>query len=390
MRVLVASTAGAGHFRPLQPVLEAAARRGDEVLVVVPPGLLASVEATGRSFRLGVEPSQDELAQLWARFPSLPPGEAAVLVEREIFGRLCTAAMLPALEEACREWRPDLVVREPCEYASAIVAERYGIPHAQVAISLAEIEASSLALAAPALEEFHHGIVGRLRASPYLTRFPRSLDPSPYPRTLRFTEHSETNFEPLQDWWDGADAPLVYLTFGTVAGGLPVGPPTYRAALDAVAGLEARVLLTVGHSIDPSSLGPMPANVHLEPWVPQDQVFASAAAVVCHGGSGTTFGAVAAGVPLVIVPLFADQPRNARRLSAAGVGLVVEPGDDTADGMTALRPEDAPRLRAAIEAVLAGASYRRAACDLADEMRAAPVLDDLLATLVAEPGANSR
>ena len=362
-------------------MLEAASRRGDDVLVVVPAGLQAPVEAAGHRFCLGAEPSQDVLGPLWERFATLPPRQAAVVVEREIFGRLCTAAMLPALEEACREWQPDLVVREPCEYASAIAADRRGIPHAQVAISLAEIEAGSLKLAAPALEEHQPGIVERLRVAPYLTRFPRSLDPSPYPATLRFTVRGEGQFGPLDDWWGGADSPLVYLSFGTVAGGLPIGAPTYRAALDALVGLEARVLLTVGRTADPSSLGPVPENVHVEPWVPQDQVFASAAAVVCHGGSGTAFGAVAAGIPLVIVPLFADQPTNARRLSAAGVCVVVRPGGGTAGGMTALSPEDAPRLRAAIEAVLSDESYRTAARGVADEMRALPELDGLLAML---------
>jgi UDP-glucoronosyl and UDP-glucosyl transferase len=379
--VLVASTAGAGHFGPLRPVLDATSRLGAELLVVVPPGLKVSVEAAGHPYRLGADPPREELATLWARLPTLPPREAAVLVEREIFGRLCTAAMLPALEEACREWRPDLVLREPCEYAAAIAADRCGIAHAQVAISLADIEAGSLALAAPALEVQAEGIVERIRASPYLTRFPGSIDPSPYVATRRFREAPGAFLTELPDWWGGSDTPLVYLTFGTVAGGLPIGPPTYRAALDAMAGLPTRVLLTIGQTVEISSLGPMPANVHAEPWVAQDQVFCDAAVVVCHGGSGTTFGALSAGVPLVIVPLFADQPTNARRLSEAGAALVVEPGGSAADGMTALGPDDVPRLRAAVETVLADNSYQRNARTLASEMRSLPVIDDVLAEL---------
>ena len=381
MRVLVASTAGAGHFGPLRPVLDATTRLGAEVLVVVPPGLKGSAEAAGRPYRLGADPPAEEVAALWEHFPTLPPREAAVLVEREIFGRLCTAAMLPALEEACREWHPDLVLREPCEYASAIAADRYGIVHAQVAISLAEIEAASLALAAPALEVHAQGIVERLRATPYLTRLPPSIDPSPYVATRRFREAPDPWVNPLPDWWGAADGPLVYMTFGTVAGGLPVGPPTFRAALAAVAGLPARVLLTIGETVEVSPIGSVPANVHVEPWVPQDQVLRGASAVVCHGGSGTTFGALSAGVPLVIVPLFADQPTNARRLSEAGAALVVEPGGSAADGMTALGPDDVPRLRAAIETVLADNSYQRNAQSLASEMRSLPVVDDVLAEL---------
>jgi UDP:flavonoid glycosyltransferase YjiC (YdhE family) len=52
------------------------------------------------------------------------------------------------------------------------------------------------------------------------------------------------------------------------------------------------------------------------------RVVAEAAAVVCHGGSGTVLGTLSAGVPLIVVPLFADQADNARRVEAVGAGLV--------------------------------------------------------------------
>ena len=371
MRVLVSSTAGAGHFGPLVPFVEALARRGDEVLLVVPPGLEATAEATGLAFRIGADPPAEEAEAIRLRVPTAPPREAAVLANRELFGRLCTAAMLPALEAACREWWPDLVLRDPAEYASAVAAERLGIPHAQAAISLARVEAASLDLAAPVLEPYGGGIVERIRASPYLTRLPASLDPSPFADTRRFREVAGVRRQALPDWWDGDDAPLVYVTFGSVAGGLPIGADAYRAALDAVTGLPARVLLTIGRSADAASLGPLPANVHVEAWVPQDDVLGHAALVVCHGGSGTTFGALAAGVPLVVVPLFADQHVNSRLVAAAGAGLAVEP--------------EASRIRPAIESVLADPSYRDAAARVAGEMNALPALDRVLAELAYEP-----
>ena len=47
---------------------------------------------------------------------------------------------------------------------------------------------------------------------------------------------------------------------------------------------------------------------------------AHADAMVGHGGSGSTLMAMAAGLPLAVVPLFADQPQNARRVAALGAG----------------------------------------------------------------------
>ncbi|MGC2192332.1 MAG: glycosyltransferase [Candidatus Dormiibacterota bacterium] len=381
MRVLLSSTTGAGHFNPLVPLLGALERRNDEVLIVVPPGLEPTVQATGHAFRIGADPLQDELAPLWAHVTTLPRAEASVVVEREIFGRLCTAAMLPAVDESCRDWRPDLVLHETCEYASVIAAERYGVAHAQVAISAAAAEAGAQELAAPSLEAYGATLPDRLRASPYLTRFPASMDPSPFPHTMRYRDANPGESAPLPDWWSVRDLPLVYITFGSVTGGLRIASASYRVALQAVASLEARVLLTVGRAVDPRRLGPVPANVHIEAWVPQERILSHTSLVVCHGGSGTTFGALAAGVPIVFVPLFADQPATARRVTAVGAGLVVGPNADSTSLPEQLGPSDVAPLRVAIESVLTNTSFAKAARLIGDEMRGFPGIDGVLAPL---------
>jgi UDP:flavonoid glycosyltransferase YjiC (YdhE family) len=373
MRVLIASTEGAGHFGPLVPFIEALTRRGDDVLVVAPPGLAGMVEAAGYRFRGGAEPPAEEVAAIWKRVGSATAEEAAVLVNREIFGRLDTAAMLPTLERACDEWPPDLILRDPCEYASALVAERRGISHAQVAISLAEVEAGSLKLAAGVLAPYRRGFVEALEASPYLTRFPGSMDASPFPHTIRYREPRDAPASALPGLGGDDDRPLIYATLGSVAGTRTIATAAYRTVIEAVGPLPARVLLTIGRDTDPSSLGPLPENLHVEPWVPQHDVLPHATLVVCHGGSGTAFGALAVGVPLVILPLFADQPVNARLVSDAGAGVTVSPH------------EPAARLRDAIRTVLGNSAYRAAAARIADEMNEAYSIDDALRDL-APPG----
>jgi len=377
--VLVASTGGAGHFGPLVPVIEALAERGDELLLVVPPELEARAASLGQPFSVGDAPPAEELAAIHTRLATGSRREAAIAGNRDLFGRLWTAALLPAAERACRDWGPELVVHEAAEYASAVAADKSGIPHAQVAISLAQVEASSLDLAAAVLARHGDGFVDRLRASPYLSRFPASLDPSPFPRTRRYADAS-ANVEPLPGWWRESDAPLVYITFGSVLGDLPDAVAAYRAVLDAVADLPARVLFTIGRAIEPDALGAPPPHVHIEAWVPQEQVLPAADVVVAHGGSGTTFGALAAGVPLVLVPFFADQPVNSDRVAATGAAIVVASDADP----HSTRP-DPLRLRAAIESVLGDTSYRRAASRIAAEMRALPSVEEVVDALASHP-----
>ena len=257
---------------------------------------------------------------------------------------------------------------------------------AQVAISLAEAEAASIVAAGPALEEHRRGVVDELWASPYLTCFPESLDPSPFPTTIRFCHSARASLRPLPAWWDSADTPLVYVSFGTVLGNISIAADVYRTAMAAVDGLGVRVLLTVGRGFDPSRLGSLPSNVHVEPWVDHADVLAEADVVVCHGGSGTVCGALAVGVPLVMVPRFADQFENARRITDARAGRTVEL-------RTALETRSQPhldeehesrRIRVAVEEVLSNPSYQRHAGRLAREMRAWPTAEEVLARLSAQ------
>lgn len=117
----------------------------------------------------------------------------------------------------------------------------------------------------------------------------------------------------------------------------------------------------------------------------QAKVLAEADLVVCHGGSGTVFGALAAGVPVVVVPLFADQFENGRRIAVRGAGVVIEPEPRTAGGhRRVIGDGDVPRIVDAINTVLGTAFYRRNAGHVALEMAAAPMIDEVLEALLAE------
>ena len=364
MRVLLSSTRGAGHFAPLLPFARACLHAGHEVLAAGPPDLESAVREAGLDFWRFDPPPEEELGPVWGRVPTLSREEAEQVVVGEIFGRLNARAAFPRLREALGEWRPDVVLREGGEFASALAAELVSTPVARVATGLVHAEEAMLAIAAPAIDAIRQDLglppdpeAAVLRSSPLLTTFPEALDrPS---SALRFADPAWTEApSPLPDWWDGAAGPLVYVTFGSEAGAMEMTAPVYRAALDAVDGLSARVLLTVGRGADMGAFASPPANVHVEPWVPQADVLAHAAAVVCHGGSGTTLGALAAGRPLVVVPLFADQPMNAQRVAEAGAGLSL--------------PPEAGAIRAATERVLAEPSFGQRAAAIADEMARQP------------------
>ncbi len=339
---------------------------------MAPPALEPMVDEIGHPFTAGDEPPEREVGPIREQLPTATRAEASILGNRELFGRLAATAMLPSVTDVVASWTPDLIVRDPCEYASAVVAGTTGTAVAQAAIGAADVEWSSIDVAAPALEAHRRGLVAEVRATPYLTRFPPSLDPSPFPATRRYSEPRPGPGAPLPEWWGGSDAPLVYVSFGTVLGHMSIAADAYRTVLAAVADLDVRVLLTVGRRFDAAQLGDLPDNVHVEAWVEQADALAAADLVVCHGGSGTTYGALAAGLPLVIVPMFADQFVNARTVAAAGAGVAFE----RAAGL------DPAAIAAAIGRVRRASTFRVCAERIAAEMADAPPLAQALRSLV--------
>jgi UDP:flavonoid glycosyltransferase YjiC (YdhE family) len=362
MRLLFATTGHAGHVLPLVPLARACLRAGHEVRVAGPRSRGAVVRDAGLPFWPFADPPEHEVWSVFAPTATMPPEQANAVVIGEVFGRLAADAALPGISAMVEAWRPDAIVRESYEFASAVAAERAGIPHVRVSTGLASTEDWLLDHAATADLP-----VSAIRASPLLSFTPPALDDG---RVTRRFRTGGTASGPNR--WGG---PLLYVTFGSVAAGTPLYPGIYRAALDALAVLPVRVLMTIGSRGDVADLGPLPANAIVERWVPQAEVTAHAAAVVCHGGYGTTIGALAAGVPLVVAPLFADQGRNAARVAEVGAGLALPMA-------ASMEAASVAGLGALVRRVLEDPAYRRAAAGVAASARALPHVDGAPAAIL--------
>jgi len=369
MRALVATTAGAGHFAALLPFAAALRDAGHAVRVAAPASFASAVRRAGFAHVPLADAPPHELGTVLARLPGLSRENAAsAVMVSEVFAGLYARAALPAMRAVVEAWRPDLLLRETAEFASYVVAERTGVPHVQVAMSLASVEAFMHAQVDGALRALGSpsGPAG-LRAAPRLTLVPASLEDSgtpSAPETSRFRPPTLPASAPdlPPEWWPASTAPLVYVTFGSVAAGVGFFPDFYRDVLTALADLPVRILLTLGEAGDPERLAPVPSNVHVERWWPQEQVMPRAAAMVTHGGFTTTLLGLSAGLPMVVVPLFAlDQYTNARRIQAVGAGIAL---DDSLAAPT--------RVRSALEQVLNDDTYRAAARRVADEMAHLP------------------
>ncbi len=135
----------------------------------------------------------------------------------------------------------------------------------------------------------------------------------------------------------------------------------FRQAIEGLATTDAEVLVAAGPTVGVEALGDVPANVTVLPWVRQADLLRHAALAVHHGGSGTTLGALAAGVPQLFLPQGADQFSNAEAVSAYGAGLQLVGADFNAGTVA-----DAAKV------LLAEQSHLAAAQAVAEEIATMP------------------
>jgi UDP:flavonoid glycosyltransferase YjiC (YdhE family) len=149
-------------------------------------------------------------------------------------------------------------------------------------------------------------------------------------------------------WLDQVTAPLVLVTASSERQG---DDGLIRTAIDALGDSDLAVAVsTAAH--EPEQFA-APGNVQIERWLPHLPIMQRAAAVVCHGGMGITQKALAAGVPVCVVPFGRDQFEVAKLVGLSGCGTVVMPDQLNPDNL-ASAVRHALKMRPGAERVAEG------------------------------------
>jgi UDP:flavonoid glycosyltransferase YjiC (YdhE family) len=377
-RILFTCRPLAGHFDPLLPLAAAARATGHTVAFASGDPVVGRARDAGfTAFEAGPPDTfRAEWAPLFPGFTTLVGDAMRRFFFTEIFANLELVPRVIDLESVMSAWQPDLVVREMAELAAPLVATALGIPYVDVGfgslIPGALLDDAGVAAAphwrARGLEP--HPLAGAFRylyvdPCPPALQNPEIADVAavqpmrPAAAELQVTERSA--------WLD--DLPhrhTVYVTLGTVWN---TDLDIFRLVLEALRD-HVNLIITVGRQNDPAALGPQPKGVIIRSYIPQHELLPWCDAGVVHGGSGTVLGALAHGVPLLVIPQGADQWSNAQQTVAAGAGQQL------------LRDElSAQAVHDCVMALLSQPSYRRGAVNIKDEIRAMPSATDALVGL---------
>ncbi len=355
MRVLFTTLPLVGHLFPVVPLAWAMQSAGDEVLFATPAEQFAGrITGAGLSAVVIRDVPIDHYAQA-----SVITGSGSTLAnDLAVSARGWAALAAPSAEQMTklvREFRPDVVISEPAEFAGRLAAARAGVPWVEQSWGLPFPEGFK---GAAKDELVRRGLPALPPPDAIVHPSPRELWPAGTPDGLpmRFVPYNGPVRH--QHWKSrGAGRRRAFVTFGSILMAHGSGQDQlFAKVLEelSAAGFE----MVVG--MDPAQahlLGPLPPGVLYVGWLPLGYALKECDLAIHHGGSGTSMSSAVSGVPQVILPSATDQFTTSAAIEAYGAAIRFMPEQVTPAA-----------VREAATDVLTAPSYRAAATALAREI----------------------
>jgi UDP:flavonoid glycosyltransferase YjiC (YdhE family) len=343
MRILFTSCPAYGHINPMLPLACEAQREGHDVAVATGAELAPEIERRGFDTWL-VGPSRAETdASFRAAHPNLDVLSPEERLQVQLSGVFVDAGARRAVELVPRaqEWKPDIVVHELTELAGAFAAAHTGARHV--------VHGLGLVPPTPLWEAFYGPGFARLcriwqvpeladgiRSATYLDICPPSLRTDGQPAWQQLQPLRPVAGDPAAgERLPAALAALphrqtIHLTLGTI---FNEAAGVLETAIAGLRELSLNLVVTSGPGTDPARFGSQPPHVLIEPYIPHTLLLPRCRIVVSHGGAGIMLGALAHGLPQLILPQGADQFMNASACQSAGAALALTPDEFSAEAV---------------------------------------------------------
>lgn len=387
-RIVFMNIPAQGHTNPTLAVVKELVRRGDTVIYYSFTKFQAAIESTGAEFRsydqeLPIDPDSPdpnlvryatellETAQLLV--PQLLPRVVAEKPDAIIHDSLCAWGLIIArslkLPSICSistfAISPRVAVtsfRDAWDFGAMMLESASDlVKFFRIAAALRREYGFAQAVPPEMYSNFsdRNIIYTSAELQPYSASFPAnfrfvgaSIEEKPPDSDFAQSNFAQSNF-PLPD----APQRCIYISLGTLFNN---NLPFYKMCIEALSGVDARVIMSIGKKIAVQDLGTLPSNISAYSFVPQLDVLRKSDVFITHGGMNSVHEALWFGVPTVIVPQAADQKFVSKRLDALGAGIRIAKDEVNAE-----------RLRNAVEKILTTPSYKEVSTKLGDTLRRA-------------------
>jgi MGT family glycosyltransferase len=388
---LFAIVDGGGTVPADTSVIRAMVERGHDVRVLADRVLAPDIEATGAEHvpwnRAPQRPNLDPLSMIVNDYDAKTPFQAFALIRDGVIVGPADRFAADVRDELRR--RPaDVVVGNFFVFGAQIAAEAEGVPFAFLVSNILSFKGSGTPPLGPGLKPAR-GPLGRVRDAGLNRLMARLFDKGLDRLNEVRRENGAAPVSSVLESFERADRLLLmtsrsfeYETFSPPPNVRLVGPrlddPAWagewtppagddplvlvgmsstfmdhadvlQRATTALGDLPVRGLVTTGPAIPVDAID-APSNVTVVERAPHSQVLRHASAVLTHAGHGTVIKSLAAGVPVVAVPLGRDQLDNAARVAHHGAGLRLKPNASSeAIARAVRRVLDEPSYRANAE-----------------------------------------
>ncbi|MEV5541691.1 glycosyltransferase [Saccharopolyspora shandongensis] len=270
-----------------------------------------------------------------------------------------------------RGWKPDLVVYEISDHIGPLVAVALDVPAVMFGYGPRRPDEYTIAMEVVVASRYADRGLTPVPPIRYVDTCPPSVNYEDWqPPAERQLLRPEAYRQPWAETEVSLPAkgarPRVLVSFGTVFS----NPRQLSPLLRALTEHDVEVVVTLGLAGKESEFDVDRERVRFSPFVPLDQLLTDVDVMVTHGGAGTTLAALAHGIPLVVLPQGADQPRQADRVANANVGIALIGDEATPEAVAdaAIRCLTNPVIQARIARVR-------------DEIAGMPSPDDVVKSL---------
>ncbi|GED69553.1 glycosyl transferase family 1 [Brevibacillus reuszeri] len=372
-RVLFINAGSEGHVNPTVGVVKELVSRGEEVVYFSIEAYRERTEKTGATVRTF------DGQKFIKAFIS---GGRNYLLER-VNGLLHTAdVVIPSVLEQIKGEHFDYMIHDSMFGCGRMLAQILKLPAICSCTSFAETKESfahtleQLSARIPAetlntIQDEYHRLTNMVKEkygveidSPY------EVFCNPAPLTIVYTARE---FQPFGDTFDESykfvgpsisprftqesfdldeikGKSPIYISLGTV---MNLAVDFYQLCFQALGNTDCTIVMSIGDKVQMADLGEIPKNFIVKSYVPQIEVLQETKLFITHGGMNSTNEGLYYGVPLIVIPLSADQPMIARQVAKIGAGITLQMQSLTAN-----------QLREGVDHVLSDSSFKQAASNI--------------------------
>ncbi|MEC2308584.1 macrolide family glycosyltransferase [Bacillus atrophaeus] len=319
-----------GHVNPTLALVEKLCEKGHRITYATTEEFAPAVQQAGArpllyETTISVDPQQ--IKELMEK------NETPLMFLKESLG------ILPQLEELYKDDQPDLIVYDFIALAGKLLADKLQVPAVRLCSSYAQNE--SFQMGTEEMLKQVKEAEAEFQAFLEQENLPAvSFEQLAIPEAFNIV-FMPCSFQIKNETFDDrfcfigpslgkrseqerlllkekGDRPLMLISLGTA---FNAWPEFYQMCMEAFGGSEWHVIMSVGKSIEPDSLGDIPDNFTVRQRVPQLDVLTEADVFISHGGMNSTMEAMNEGVPLVVIPQMHEQELTAQRVEELGLGI---------------------------------------------------------------------